>query len=68
MVNNPDIIFADEMTGNLDGKTSDSVFNFFLDKIKLNSQTLIYVTHNKDYSVKADKQYIISNQNLERIS
>jgi len=68
LINNPDVIFADEMTGNLDQKTSDFVFNFFLEKIKLNFKTLIYVTHNKKYAKKADKTYEISNQQLQRIS
>ena len=68
LINNPDIIFADEMTGNLDQKTSDFVFNFFLEKIKLNLKTLIYVTHNKVYAKQADKTYEIINQKLTRVS
>ena len=52
------------MTGNLDEKTSDLVFEFFLEKIKSNNQTLIYVTHNKNYAKKANKIYEISNQKL----
>ena len=64
LINQPEIIFADEITGNLDEKTSDSVFDFFLETIKLNKQSLIYVTHNSKYAKKADKVYEISNQNL----
>ena len=67
LINKPDIIFADEMTGNLDQKTSDLVFNFFIEKIKLNSQTLIFVTHNKLYAEKADKIFRINNQKLTKI-
>ena len=43
------------------------IFDFFLDKIKDNNQTLIYVTHNKEYSKRANKIYEISNQKLLRI-
>ena len=68
LINNPEIIFADEMTGNLDQKTSDFVFDFFLDKIKSNYKSLIYVTHNNEYAKKADFAYKISNQKLLRIS
>jgi ABC-type lipoprotein export system ATPase subunit len=67
LINNPDVIFADEMTGNLDQKTSDLVFKFFLEKIKSNFKTLIYVTHNKEYAKKADKIYEIINHELTRI-
>ena len=64
LINKPEIIIADEMTGNLDEKTSDSIFDFFLKTIKLNKQSLIYVTHNSKYAKKADTVYKISNQKL----
>lgn len=67
MINNPNLIIADEMTGNLDEKTAENVFNFFIKTIKNNDQTLIFVTHNKNYSKKADILYEISNQNIYKI-
>ena len=66
LINNPEMIIADEMTGNLDKKTADSVFDFFLEKIKNNKQTLIYVTHNNHYAKKANNFYQISQQQLIR--
>ena len=60
------MIIADEMTGNLDKKTADSVFDFFLEKIKQNKQTLVYVTHNSHYARKANHLYQISQQQLIR--
>ena len=67
IINNPKIIIADEMTGNLDEKTANSVFDFFIEKIKINNQSLIYVTHNKDYAMKANYKYKISNQQLLKV-
>ena len=64
LINNPEMIIADEMTGNLDKKTADSVFDFFLEKIKTNKQTLVYVTHNNHYAKKANHLYQISQQQL----
>ena len=64
LINNPEMIIADEMTGNLDKKTADSVFDFFLEKIKKNQQTLVYVTHNNHYAKKANHLYRISQQQL----
>ena len=64
LVNNPQIIIADEMTGNLDEETSDSIFDFFLNEIKINKQSLIYVTHNEKYAKKADIRYIISKRRI----
>ncbi len=47
LINNPEIIFADEPTGNLDSKTSDEIMNLFTD---LNKQgiTIVLVTHEDD--------------------
>ena len=47
LINNPEIIFADEPTGNLDSKTSDEIMNLFTD---LNKQgiTVVLVTHEDD--------------------
>jgi len=67
LINNPELIIADEMTGNLDEKTADSVFEFFLDKISSNNQTLIYVTHNSKYAKKANQAFEISNNQIYKI-
>jgi len=53
LINKPKIILADEMTGNLDEETADNIFDFFINEIEQNKQTLIYATHNKKYADKA---------------
>ena len=67
LINNPQIIIADEMTGNLDEETSDTIFDFFLNEIRNNKKSLIYVTHNEKYAKKADIRYIISKRNIINI-
>ena len=67
LINKPSIIIADEMTGNLDEKISDSIFNFFLKQIRINNQSLIYVTHNNRYAKQANMKYQILNQKLKQI-
>lgn len=67
LINEPSIIIADEMTGNLDEKISDSIFNFFLEQIRINNQSLIYVTHNNHYAKQANMKYQILNQKLKQI-
>ena len=64
LINKPDIVIADEMTGNLDESTADYVFDFFLKTIKINKQSLIYVTHNKKYAQQAKYIYKIKNRKL----
>ena len=67
LINKPSIIIADEMTGNLDEKISDSIFDFFLEQVRINNQSLIYVTHNKHYAEQANIKYQIFNQKLMKI-
>jgi cell division transport system ATP-binding protein len=47
LVNKPDIILADEPTGNLDPKNSWDIMNL-LDEINAKGTTVVVVTHNKD--------------------
>ena len=64
LINKPKLIIADEMTGNLDENTSDEIFNFFLNEIKKNKQTLIYATHNEKYAKKAQIKLKLSKGKL----
>ena len=67
LINNPQIIIADEMTGNLDEETSNTIFDFFLNEIRNNKKSLIYVTHNEKYARTADIRYVISKRNIINI-
>ncbi len=64
LVNNPDLILADEMTGNLDEDTANSIFKFFINYIEQNKKTLVYVTHNKKFSLLADEIYYFKNKKI----
>ncbi len=64
LINNPDIILADEMTGNLDEDTANNIFSFFINYVDQNKKTLVYVTHNKKFSIYADKIYNFQNKKL----
>src|SRR5665213_102776 len=54
LVNNPSIILADEPTGNLDSKTSTEIMHIF-DKIQLEGNTVILVTHEEDIAEYAHR-------------
>ena len=64
LINKPDLILADEMTGNLDEETSDEIINFFLKFIENNNISLLYVTHNKKYADMANYKYEFKNKKL----
>lgn len=48
LINDPDILFADEPTGNLDEKTSHEIMHLFSTLHKELNMTMIMVTHNQD--------------------
>jgi len=68
LVNNPDIILADEMTGNLDDNTANKIFSFFIKYLEQNKKTIVYVTHNTKYSIYADTTYNFINMKLSKIN
>tara|TARA_B100001057_G_scaffold500217_1_gene614107 strand:- start:3479 stop:4171 length:693 start_codon:yes stop_codon:yes gene_type:complete len=68
LVNNPDIILADEMTGNLDDNTANKIFSFFIKYLEQNKKTIVYVTHNTKYSNYADTIYNFQNMKLTKIN
>lgn len=54
-VGNPEIVFADEPTGNLDTKTTMEVMKLIADMARENSQTLIIVTHDPETTAYANR-------------
>lgn len=55
LINNPKIIFADEPTGNLDSKNSETVHQLFIDLKTKFGITVLMVTHNQDLVKLADR-------------
>jgi len=66
-VGSPNIIFADEPTGNLDSKTSESVMEIMLGMARQNHQTLVIVTHDPEVAAFADKVVHIRDGNIESV-
>lgn len=55
LVVNPQIIFADEPTGNLDSKTTMEVLNLMRKIVREQNQTLVMVTHDNNLASYADR-------------
>ena len=67
LVSETDLILADEPTGNLDYKTSEDIFSYFLKLKKLN-KAIIFATHNRELANKADYKLSISKGNIKRVN
>jgi ABC-type lipoprotein export system ATPase subunit len=63
LINEPELILADEPTGNLDSKTANEVFEILL-SLKSKERLIIFATHNRELSDKADIQLAIQDSNV----
>ncbi|MBQ1172621.1 MAG: ABC transporter ATP-binding protein [Lachnospiraceae bacterium] len=67
LVVNPEIIFADEPTGNLDSKTSEEIMGLMRKVVVDNNQTLIMVTHDNHLAEYADRIFHIKDGKILKI-
>ena len=67
LMKKPNIIFADEPTGNLDKKTANIVMNTLFEYIKNNNAALILVTHEDDLAFKCDRVFKLEDLSLKEI-
>ncbi len=56
LTNDPDIIFADEPTGNLDSKTGDTIIDLLLNLARERKKTLLVVTHDSRLAARGDRE------------
>ncbi|MCT4585636.1 MAG: ATP-binding cassette domain-containing protein [Peptostreptococcaceae bacterium] len=64
---NPEIIFADEPTGNLDFRTTKEVMKLMVNIAREKNQTLIIVTHDRSIADYADRVVYIFDGNVKDI-
>ena len=67
LINEPEIILADEPTGSLDQGTAKDVFNI-LYKLKNSKRLIIYATHNRFFSNMADCKLELIDGNIKSIN
>ncbi|GAB3906318.1 ABC transporter ATP-binding protein [Mucilaginibacter boryungensis] len=59
LINKPDLIFADEPSGNLDSANARDLHELFIRLRKEFDQTFVIVTHNEDLSDLSDRKVIM---------
>ncbi len=58
LANDPEIVLADEPTGNLDTENSERIFEL-LRSLQLRGYTIVMVTHNNDLASRADRTILL---------
>lgn len=66
LMNEPDVLFADEPTGNLDGKTGRAIFDL-LRELNTGGQTIVMVTHDRELAKEADRTIHLVDGRIEGI-
>ena len=67
LASRPDILFADEPTGNLDSRTSDEVIALLKMSVEKYGQTLVMITHDEDIAQIADRILVIEDGKVEEL-
>lgn len=68
LVSEPDILFADEPTGNLDTRTTLEIMELITKMVKENSQTLILVTHDVETASFVNKVIYVQDGKILKIN
>lgn len=64
LCNHPDILFADEPSGNLDRQTSRDIHDLLLNYVKEEGKTLIVVTHDLELASRCDRRFSLESGSL----
>ncbi|HEY3833827.1 MAG TPA: ABC transporter ATP-binding protein [Acidimicrobiia bacterium] len=65
LANRPDVVFADEPTGNLDSKSSQEILKFMRDAVDSLGQTIVMVTHDPTAASYADRAVFLADGRVE---
>ena len=65
LVNDPDIIFADEPTGNLDSETGAAIVDLLLKLARERQKSLLIVTHDTSLAARGDRELHIKDGRLD---
>lgn len=66
LINNPDILLADEPTGNLDSKSTEEIMSILKMSNRDFNQTIIMITHNLEIAKEADRIITIQDGKILR--
>ena len=64
LVHKPDLLLADEPTGNLDPETAEIVFDILVEAVRVRGMSMIIATHNPQLAQKMDKIFTMEGGKL----
>ncbi|MFQ3598477.1 MAG: ABC transporter ATP-binding protein [Chloroherpetonaceae bacterium] len=67
LVNSPDVVFADEPSGNLDSKNSDKLYELIAELSERQHTSFVIVTHNSRYAALSSRTFEMRDGVLEQV-
>lgn len=67
LANDPEIVLADEPTGNLDSQSGENIMKMLIDLHNKEKRTIILVTHDKHVASHAEKIYLLKDGRIEGV-
>ncbi len=64
LINNPDLILADEPTGSLDRVTGATILDLLLEEVAREHKTLIIITHDQEIAARMDRVFVVHDKQL----
>jgi len=68
LIHEPNLILADEPTGNLDSNTTDKILSLLVSQCKRSQTTLVIVTHSDQVSKKMDRKLLLNSEGLQEFN
>jgi lipoprotein-releasing system ATP-binding protein len=67
LMNDPELILADEPTGNLDERNSQAIQKLLFELVEIHGKSMILVTHASDIARLGDEHYLLEHRRLRRL-
>lgn len=67
LCNNPDLILADEPTGNLDRANAANISELLLHLVRAEKKSLVLATHDAELAKRCDRQYLLADGRLASV-
>ena len=67
LMNDPDLILADEPTGNLDERNSQAIRELLFELVRSYGKSMILVTHAAELAHTANEQFLLEHRRLRRL-
>ena len=64
LMNDPEVVFADEPTGNLDDQTGEGIHGLIRTLADKENKSFVVVTHKRDFTRHADRVLVLSDHRL----